>query len=74
MGDRGARRTAGALAAWSNATEQTPGDLAAAAEVLSRSAQTFRRTVRPDKARTVALSGAAMLFASAAYGGQGRVA
>jgi len=69
-----ARQTAGALAAWSNATEHTPGDLAAAAEALSRSAQTFRRTVRPDKARTVALSGAAMLLASAAHGGQGPVA
>lgn len=69
-----ARQTAGALAAWSNATEATPGDLAAAAEALSRSAQTYRRTVRPEKARTIAISGAAMLLASAARGGQGTVA
>jgi len=69
-----ARQTAGALAAWSNATEETPGDLAAAAEALSRSAQTYRRTVRPQQAGTVAISGAAMLLASAARGGQGAVA
>lgn len=69
-----ARQTAGALAAWSNATEQTPGDLAAAAEALSRSAQTYRRTPTPTKAGTVAISGAAMLLASAARGGQGTVA
>ncbi|MFC0456223.1 relaxase/mobilization nuclease domain-containing protein [Arthrobacter liuii] len=69
-----ARQTAGALAAWSNATEETPGDLAAAAEALSRSAQTHRRTVRPQKAGTAAISGTAMLLASAARGGQGTVA
>lgn len=69
-----ARQTAGALAAWSNATEETPGDLAAAADALSRSAQTHERTVRPHKAGTVAISGAAMLLASAARGGQGTVA
>jgi hypothetical protein len=69
-----ARQTSGALAAWSNATEDTPGDLAAASEVLSRSAQTYRRTVRPQKAGTVAISGAAMLLASTARSGQGAVA
>lgn len=69
-----ARQTAGALAAWSNATEETPGDLAAAADALSRSAQTHERTVRPHKAGTVAISGAAMLLASAARGGQETVA
>ncbi|MEL7978375.1 relaxase/mobilization nuclease domain-containing protein [Isoptericola sp. F-RaC21] len=69
-----ARQSAGALAAWSNAVEETPGDLAAAADALSRSAQTYTRTVRPDKARTVAISGAAMLLASASRGGQGAVA
>jgi len=69
-----ARQTAGALAAWSNATEETPGDLGAAAEALSRSAQTYRRTVPPTKAGTVAISGAAMLLASAARGGNGTVA
>jgi len=79
LDDRGtwatvARQTAGAFAAWSNATEATPGDLAAAADALSRSAQTYGRTVRPTKAGTVAISGAAMLLASAARGGQGTVA
>ena len=69
-----ARQTSGALAAWSNAVEETPGDLAAAAEALSRSAQTYRSTVRPQKAGTVAISGAALLLASAARGGQGMVA
>lgn len=68
-----ARQTAGALAAWSNATEDTPGDLAAAADALSRSAQTFRRTVRPQKAGSVAISGAALLLASATHGGRGTV-
>lgn len=79
LGDRDtwatvARQTAGALAAWSNATEKIPGDLAAAAEALSRSAQTYQRTVSPHTAGTVAISGAAMLLASAARGGQGTVA
>ncbi|WP_250444037.1 relaxase/mobilization nuclease domain-containing protein, partial [Actinotalea sp. C106] len=69
-----ARQTAGAFAAWSNATEQTPGDLAAAAEALSRSAQTYTRTATPQKAGTVAISGAAMLLASASRGGQGSAA
>lgn len=69
-----ARQTAGALAAWSNATEDVPGDLASASEALSRSAQTYARTPTPEKAGTMALSGAAMLLASAARGGQGRMA
>lgn len=69
-----ARQTAGAFAAWSNATEETPGDLAAASEALSRSAQTYSRTVRPHTAGTAAISGVAMLLASAARGGQGTVA
>ena len=68
-----ARQTAGALAAWSTATEQTPGDLAAAADALSRSAQTYEQTVRPEQAGTAAISGAAMLLASAARGGRGTV-
>lgn len=69
-----ARQTSGAFAAWSNAVEETPGDLAAASEALSRSAQTYGRTVRPHEANTVAISGAAMLLASAMRGGQGTVA
>ncbi len=69
-----ARQTAGAFAAWSNAVEDAPGDLAAASDALARSAQTFRRPVQPQKAGMVAMSGAAMLLASAAKGGQGRAA
>lgn len=68
-----ARQTAGALAAWSTATEAVPGDLAAAAEALSRSAQTYRRTSAPSKASTHAITGLAMLAASASRGGQGPV-
>lgn len=69
-----ARQTAGALAAWSNATEETPGDLARAADALSRSAQTYERTVPPERAGTLAISGAALMLASAARGGRGTVA
>lgn len=69
-----ARQTSGAFAAWSNAVEETPGDLAAASEALSRSAQTYGRTVGPHQAGTAAISGAAMLLASATRGGQGTVA
>jgi hypothetical protein len=68
-----ARQSAGALAAWSNAVEDTPGDLAAAAEALSRSAQTYRASVPPARAGTIAISGAALFLASAARGGQGSV-
>lgn len=68
-----ARQTAGVLAAWSTATEQEPGDLAAAAHALSKSAQTYRPTTSPAKAGTLALSGTAMLLASAARGGRGTV-
>jgi len=68
-----ARQTAGALAAWSTATETVPGDLAAAAEALSRSAQTYRRTTPPSKVGTHAITGLAMLAASASRGGQGPI-
>ena len=69
-----ARQTAGAFAAWSNAIEETPGDLAAAADELSKSAQTYRRPIRPDRAGRVAMAGATMLLASVAHGGRGTVA
>lgn len=69
-----ARQTAGAFAAWSNAVEDTPGDLAAASDALARSAQTYRRPVKPQRAGRVAMSGATMLLASAARGGQGATA
>ncbi|WP_208971328.1 relaxase/mobilization nuclease domain-containing protein [Kineococcus rubinsiae] len=68
-----ARQTAGALAAWSTATEAVPGDLAAAAEALSRSAQTYRRTTPPARLGTHAITGLAMLAASASRGGQGPI-
>ena len=78
LDDRGtwatvARQTAGVLAAWSTATEDEPGDLAAAAHALSKSAQTYQPTTPPAKAGTAALSGTAMLLASAARGGRGTV-
>ncbi len=69
-----ARETAGALAAWSNAIETEPGDLAAAADALSKSAQTFRRPVKDQKATRASVGGAAMLLASAVRGGQGPAA
>lgn len=70
---RVARRTAGAFAAWSGAVEPTPGVLAHASDALARSAQTFRREQTPSKPGLVAVSGAAMLVASAARGGTGAV-
>ncbi|MFC6853907.1 hypothetical protein [Aquipuribacter hungaricus] len=69
-----ARHTAGAFAAWSSVVEPEPGDLAAAADALARSAQTYRRPVQPQKAGLVAVAGTAMLLASAARGGQGTAA
>lgn len=71
---RVARETAGAFAAWSNAVESEPGDLAAAADALSKSAQTYRRPVRPQRSGIASVGGAAMLLASAARGGQGPAA
>jgi len=69
-----AREAAGALAAWSNATEPEPGHLAAASDALATSAQTFRRPLQPQRVAKVSLTGAAMLLASATTGGQGAVA
>lgn len=69
-----ARQTAGAFAAWSNAIEETPGDLASAADELSKSAQTYRRPVRPERSGRAAMAGATMLLASVARGGRGTVA
>ena len=68
-----ARQTAGALAAWSNASEQTPGDLGQAAEALSRSAQTYRSTPTPKQVGSQSLAGVALLLASATRGGRGAV-
>lgn len=69
-----ARQSAGVLAAWSNAVEEAPGDLARAAEALSRSGQTHRPTITPQRAGTTAITGTALLVASAVRGGQGTVA
>lgn len=70
-----ARQTAGAFAAWSSAVEDEPGDLAAASEMLSRSAQTHRRSTSPvEAAGATSLSQAAMLLASVSRGGQGTLA
>ncbi|MCT1710167.1 relaxase/mobilization nuclease domain-containing protein [Dermabacter hominis] len=59
-----ARHSAGTLAAWSNATEAEPGELAGAAEALSRSAQTYQQT-RPLSPRYRSqFADAAMVFAA----------
>ncbi|PPF83303.1 relaxase [Pseudoclavibacter sp. RFBJ3] len=71
---RVARDTAGAFAAWSKAVEAEPGDLAAAADALSKSAQTHRRPERAPRSGMASIGGAAMLLASAARGGQGKAA
>lgn len=71
---RVSRHSAGILAAWSNATEKTPGHLAVAAEALSRSAQTYRQPEREPKVNMQALAGTAMIVAAATRGGQGVVA
>ncbi|WP_454111238.1 relaxase/mobilization nuclease domain-containing protein [Leifsonia shinshuensis] len=60
-----ARQTAGAFAAWSKAVEPTPGPLAAAADALSVSAQTYARPVRPQRAGLVSAAGAALMIAAA---------
>lgn len=69
-----ARESAGVLASWSLAREGQPGDLAAASTALSQSAQTYRRAPRPERIGTESFTGMAMLMASVAKGGQGRVA
>lgn len=69
-----ARETSGALAAWSNAVEVTPGDLAAASEALSRSAQTYSRPQAAALQPRASMAGAALLVSSLAHGGKGTVA
>lgn len=68
-----ARHGAGVLASWSSAVESEPGHLAAASRALAKSAQTYRDEPRPRKETRVALSGAAMVLATAAAGGRGAV-
>jgi hypothetical protein len=60
-----ARQTAGAFAAWSNAVETSPGPLAAAADALAMSAQTYARPVRPQRAGLASTAGIALLIAAA---------
>jgi hypothetical protein len=66
-----ARQTAGTLAAWSTRVEPVPGALAAAADTLSKSAQTYRRQ-RPARARERnPFAGAALLISAGAALGKG---
>ncbi|GAB2748201.1 relaxase/mobilization nuclease domain-containing protein [Sinomonas soli] len=69
-----ARETSGAFAAWSAATEQTPGPLAAAADELSKTAQLRRHPVRPLRTVGPSARGASLVLAAAAMGGAGTAA
>ncbi|MGM7778973.1 relaxase/mobilization nuclease domain-containing protein [Arthrobacter sp. KNU-44] len=69
-----ARETSGAFAAWSTATEATPGPLAAAADELSKTAQLRRYPVRPIKSVGPSARGASMLLMAATMGGTGTTA
>ena len=68
-----ARRGAGVLASWSRAVEIVPGDLARAAEALSRSAQPRRLVALPARANWDVFTDAAVLAAAASRGGKGEV-
>lgn len=69
-----ARETSGVFAAWSVATEATPGPLAATADALARSAHLRAHQVHPRRSSGPSAKGAALLFAAAAHGGKGSVA
>jgi hypothetical protein len=69
-----ARETSGAFAAWSTATEATPGPLAAAADELSKTAQLRRYPVRPIKSVGPSAKGASMVLMAATMGGTGTAA
>lgn len=69
-----AKQTAGAFAAWSQAVEPTPGPLAEAARVISRSSQTYREPTRSQRVDVRSLTDTAVLFAVAARGGEGMAA
>lgn len=62
-----AREAAGALSAWAERVEATPGPLARAAEQLARSAQTEKGShlSRPDESPLRSLRGVAMVMAQA---------
>lgn len=69
-----AREAAGAFAAWSTATEATPGPLAAAADELSKTAQLRHYPMRPIKSVGPSARGASMILLAATMGGQGSIA
>lgn len=69
-----ARETAGAFAAWSTATEATPGPLAAAADELSKTAQLRRYPVRPIRSVGPSARGASLMLMAATMGGTGTAA
>lgn len=67
-----AHEASGALAAWSLRTEQTPGELAAASDLLSRSATLHRRNAPPQRQRVSMRGTAGALLAVAAAGSGSR--
>ncbi len=69
---RTAHQVAGALASWSQATEPTPGPLAAAADAIASSASYQRLAVRPDPGGTLTLGNCAMVFALIGKTGKAR--
>lgn len=69
-----ARQTAGVLSAWSLRLEAIPGELAAAADLVSRSAQTYRRQPRPPERLRNPFRGAALLVAAGTRRGVGPAA
>lgn len=69
-----ARETAGVFAAWSGAVEDQPGHLAAAADSLAVSAQTFGKSAPRPKTDGASIGGGALLVSALAHGGQGKLA
>lgn len=69
-----ARETSGAFAAWSTATEPTPGPLAAAADELAKTAQLRRYPVRPIRSVGPSARGASLMLMAATMGGAGTAA
>lgn len=68
-----ARQTAGVLSAWSTRVEAAPGHLAAAADALARSAQTYRRQGHAPRQIRAPFTGAALLVSGASRLGRGPV-
>ena len=69
-----ARETSGAFAAWSTATEPTPGPLAAGADELSKTAQLRRYPARPVRTVGPSARGASLMLMAATMGGAGTAA